>query len=162
MKNFWNRALNFVGRTGVALFAIILFIHGSTKNSTNVNNDAELEVLGNVMSVADEFELSERLLAADEGVASTADLEEITVECVPDDTATNEDSGATVSAAEIAQGWRVRFVAETFDPQFMKIGCGKVTRGVCERFLWRRFLMGRVEKCRGIWYNMCCWLWRTF
>ena len=91
MKNFWNRAFTLVGRTGVALFALILFIHGSTKNSTNVNNDAELEVLGDVLAVGDELELSKRLLAADEGVASAADLEEITVECVPDDTATNED-----------------------------------------------------------------------
>ena len=32
-------------------------------------------------------------------------------------------------------GGRVRFVAETFDPQFMKIGCGKVTRGVRKIFL---------------------------
>ena len=111
MKNFWNRAFTLVGRTGVALFALILFIHGSTKNATNVNNDAELEVLGDVMAVGDEFELSERLLAADEGEVSAADLKEITVECVPDDTATNDDSDATVSAVEIAQGWRVVSVA---------------------------------------------------
>ena len=111
MKNFGNRAFTLVGRTGVALFALILFIHGSTKNSTNVNNDAELETLSDLMAVGDEFELSERLLATDEGVASAADFEEITIECVPDDTATNDDSDVTVTAAEIAQGWRVVSIA---------------------------------------------------
>ena len=61
MENFLNRVLNCVGRTGVALFAIVLFIHGSTKNSTNVNNAAEIEAVGSVISIADEFELSARL-----------------------------------------------------------------------------------------------------
>ena len=72
MENFLNRVLNCVGRTGVALFAIILFIHGSTKNSTNVDNVAEIEAVGSVISIADEFELSARLLAADESAAEAA------------------------------------------------------------------------------------------
>ena len=66
---------NFIGRTGVALFALVLFIHGSTKNSTNVNNDAGLEILGDVMAVADEFELSARLQdfpVAEKSVAEAA------------------------------------------------------------------------------------------
>ena len=45
MENFLNRVLNCVGRTGVALFALVLFIHGSTKNSTNENNAAEAALL---------------------------------------------------------------------------------------------------------------------
>ncbi len=53
---------NFIGRVGVALFALVLFIHGSTKNATNENNDAELEAVSGIMAVADEFELSARLI----------------------------------------------------------------------------------------------------
>ena len=45
MKLIWNRVFNFVGRVGVALFALVLFIHGSTKNSTNVNNAAEEDIV---------------------------------------------------------------------------------------------------------------------
>ena len=75
MENFLNRVLNCVGRTGVALFAIILFIHGSTKNSTNVNNAAGLETLSDLMAVGDEFELSARLMdspVAEESAAEVA------------------------------------------------------------------------------------------
>ena len=61
MKPIWNRTFNFIGRTGVALFAIILFIHGSTKNSTNETSAVEVEAIGSIMAVADEFELSARL-----------------------------------------------------------------------------------------------------
>ena len=45
MKPIWNRTFNFFGRTGVALFALVLFIHGSTKNSTNENSAAEVALL---------------------------------------------------------------------------------------------------------------------
>ena len=47
-------------------------------------------------------------------------------------------------------GWRVRFVAETFVPFFMKSGAKKC-RGMGERFL-----RNGVENCRGIWYNIRC------
>ena len=72
MKNFWNRAFTLVGRTGVALFALVLFIHGSTKNVTNETNAAEVEAIGSLMAVADGFKLSEWLLEADESAAEMA------------------------------------------------------------------------------------------
>lgn len=71
MKHSWNRVFNCIGRVGIAIFALVLFIHGSTKNSTNINNAAEIETIGSMMAVQDEFEMSERLLAADESAAES-------------------------------------------------------------------------------------------
>jgi predicted neutral ceramidase superfamily lipid hydrolase len=54
MKLIWNRGFNFVGRTGVALFAFVLFIHSSTKNAANTNNAAEVEAIGSAMAVGND------------------------------------------------------------------------------------------------------------
>ena len=51
-------------------------------------------------------------------------------------------------------GWRVRFVAETFDPQFMKIGCGKVTRGVWKIFFGGDFWWGGLKSAAE--YGIIC------